>query len=72
MPTKKSSRPKAPSKRKAPGDRATKDLAKAIKMFLKDGNMDRVQAWVDRLGEGDPARAVELWSEMKKYSGKPQ
>lgn len=45
-----------------------------IRMVLEDeGDMERVSEWLEKIGEKDPARAVELFVEMASYSrGKHQ
>ena len=38
-------------------------------MVLEDqGDMDRASEWLQKIGEKDPARAVELFLEMASYS----
>lgn len=72
MPRKKAApRPRPPQKTLR--DQATKDLARMMKMYFADGDLKRAKAWWDRLGDRDPARALELYIEMAKYSKrKPQ
>lgn len=49
--------------------RVTRDLKRMIRMVLEDqGDMDRASEWLQKIGEKDPARAVELFLEMASYS----
>lgn len=37
-------------------------------MYLAKGNVHRAQAWLDRVAQTDPARAIDLWLKMLKFT----
>ena len=37
-------------------------------MYLAKGNVHRAQAWLDRVAQEDPARAIDLWLKMLKFT----
>ena len=54
----------------APATQAKADQARmrrAISLLVR-GNLPRVQAWIDRVGERDPKGAVELFLKLAKFT----
>jgi len=47
-------------------NRVTKEIREALR-DLAEGNSDRVQGWLDRVAEGDPAEALRLWLALCRY-----
>jgi hypothetical protein len=37
-------------------------------MYLAKGNVHRAQAWLDRVAQDDPGRAIDLWLKMLKFT----
>jgi hypothetical protein len=58
--------PKAITPRKV--DRITKSRIQYALAELAHGRIDKVQEWLDRVGEDHPARAIELTIELMKFS----
>lgn len=42
-------------------------VRKALTVLAK-GNVHRVQAWLDRVADDDPGRAIDLWLKMLKFT----
>jgi len=47
-------------------NRVSADLRQALKQ-LAEGNADRVQEWLDRVAETDPAEALRLWLALLRF-----
>jgi hypothetical protein len=47
-------------------NKATRDVRAAIAAFA-EGNVDKLQGWLDRVAERDPAKAVELYARLLEY-----
>lgn len=64
--------PSRPTRRKLGGrqkgtpNRITADIRKALR-GLAEGNADRVQSWLDRVAEVDPAEAMRLWLALLRF-----
>lgn len=47
-------------------NKITRDIRAALR-DLAEGNADRVQSWLDRVAETDPAEALRLWLALLRY-----
>jgi len=47
-------------------NKVTRDIRAALR-DLAEGNADRVQEWLDRVAETDPAEAIKLWLALLRY-----
>jgi hypothetical protein len=47
-------------------NKATRDVRAAIARFAED-NVEKLQEWLDRVAEKDPAKAAELFARVLEY-----
>jgi hypothetical protein len=59
-------REKTGGRQKGTPNRITLDIRAALR-DLADNNSDRVQSWLDRVAETDPAAAVRLWLALLRF-----
>lgn len=59
-------RPKHGGRQKGTPNRITVDLRRALR-DLADANASRVQEWLDRVAESDPAEAIRLWLSLLRF-----
>lgn len=59
-------RPKHGGRQKGTPNRITVDLRRALR-DLADSNASRVQEWLDRVAEADPAEAIRLWLALLRF-----
>src|SRR6185437_10300413 len=59
-------RPKHGGRQKGTPNRITVDLRRALR-DLADANASRVQEWLDRVAEADPAEAMRLWLALLRF-----
>ena len=52
--------------RKGIPNKATRDVRAAIAQFA-EGNVDKLQGWLDRVAARDPAKAAELFVRVLEY-----
>ena len=55
-------------RREARGDR---DLQRAMRLVLEDGDTERLQEWFDDVARRDPLRACELFVQLAAYAKPP-
>ena len=48
--------------------RADQARVRKALMLLAKGNVHRAQAWLDRVAQEDPGRAIDLWLKMLKFT----
>jgi hypothetical protein len=59
-------KPKTGGRQKGVPNRVTREVREALR-DLADGNADRVQEWLDRVAEDDPAEAIRLYLGLCRY-----
>jgi hypothetical protein len=59
-------RPKTGGRIKGTPNRVTADIRQALK-DLADDNAGRVQEWLDRVAQSDPAEAMRLWLALLRF-----
>jgi len=59
-------RQKTGGRQKGTPNRITLDLRQALR-DLADANANRVQEWLDRVAESDPAEAMRLWLALLRF-----
>lgn len=59
-------RPKHGGRQKGTPNRITLDLRRALR-DLADSNASRVQEWLDRVADADPAEAIRLWLALLRF-----
>jgi hypothetical protein len=55
-----------PGRPKGAPNKITRDIRTALR-DLAEGNAHRVQKWLDRVAENDPAEALRLWLGLLRY-----
>jgi len=58
--------PKTGGRRTGTPNKITRDIRTALR-DLAEGNADRVQEWLDRVAEKDPAEALRLWLALLRF-----
>jgi hypothetical protein len=61
-----SKRRKTGGRQKGTPNKVTRDIRGALR-HLAEGNADRVQEWLDRVADDDPAEAVRLWLALLRF-----
>ena len=57
---------KTGGRQKGTPNKATADVREAIAVFA-NGNVDRLQEWLDAIAEDDPAKAADLFVKLLEY-----
>ena len=60
------SRSKSGGRQRGTPNRVTADIRQALRE-LAEGNAHRVQEWLDRVAESDPAEALRLWLALLRF-----
>lgn len=55
-----------PGRPKGLANKTTRDVRKAIALFAEN-NVDKLQDWLDRLGDEDPGRAIDAFAKLIEY-----
>jgi hypothetical protein len=68
MPASKGTRPPNAGKGRKPGvaNKATRDVRAALTAFA-EGNVEKLQTWLDAVAEKDPAKAADLFIRVLEY-----
>jgi hypothetical protein len=61
-----SKKPKTGGRKKGTPNHVTRDIRASLR-DLAEGNAHRVQEWLDRVAEDDPAEATRLWLYLLRY-----
>jgi hypothetical protein len=57
---------KTGGRREGTPNKATQDVRAAIAVFA-EANVNKLQAWLDRIGVDDPAKAADLYVRVLEY-----
>ncbi len=57
---------KTGGRKKGTPNKATQDVREAIAVFA-EGNVSRLQEWLDRIAEDDPVKAADLYVKLLEY-----
>ncbi len=59
-------KPESSGRKKGSENKATKDIKEAYKMLI-ESNLDNMTAWIERIAQTDPDKAIKILSELSEY-----